>query len=430
MAVQSTSRYACALEHLTRRAQHRRAAYTARHARIADLYGLLTLGTFVRRLQRLPARFLLHSVVAALVPLAFLLSQSLPAHSRPGADPAAPTAPAQPVTGMFVPLGPITLMRDGGDLLELPVPDSAFAEIAALPEARLARSRQAILAPTTFATIVVGDQAYVRNGPGLIYDQIGALATNTALTLEAYVEDWFVARTAAGERVWIAADLVANAAAARGLLAPAVEIPPPPPPKVAVVGEEGLVLRDGPGTAYVKLDSLARGTTLDLLSRFASWFEVRHPSGAIGWVTGDFLQIADGVIPRLEVLASAPDPNPALVATADSAVNLRGGPGTSYPRVSSVGGGAQLALVARYQDWLKVRSADGKSAWVFHDVVRVSDYVVRRVPVTHDIPALPRPSAPAAARPQSGGRSAPPLSAAQAGSVVAFAMQFQGTRYV
>lgn len=430
MALQPTSRHDRALEQLSRRAQHIRALHAARRSRATHLHGFLTLHALGRRVQRLPARFLLHTVIAALVPLTFLVSQSLPAQPLADADRAALPLEAPAFVDGAIPIGPIALDPGGELMLDAPVPDSAFAEILALPEAQVARSRQELLAPTTFATTVVGDQVNVRNGPGLIYDKVGELAANTTLTLEAYAEDWFVGRTAEGQQVWIAADLVAEATTARGLLAPATDIPAPPPPKIAVVAEEGLNLRDGPGTAYVKLDSLERGTTIDLLSRYEDWFEVRHPSGRMGWVTGDFLQIADGVIPRLEVLTAAPDPNPVLVATADGKINLRGGPGTAYPKVSSVSSGTQLELMARYQDWLKVRTADGKSAWVFNDVVQVSDYVVRRVPATRDIPALPRPSAPVAARPASGGRSAPPLSAAQAGSVVNFAMQFRGVPYV
>lgn len=430
LALQPTSRQDRALEQLTQRAQHMRTAHTARRTWIANLQRLVILSTLVHHFRHLPTRFILHAIIATLVPLTVFLSQSLPA--RPIAD--AEIDPLLPAAQTFadgvIPIGAITLDHAGKESLEAPAPDSAFAEILALPEAQIARSRQDMLAPPTFETIVVGDQVNVRNGPGLVYDKVGELAANTALTLDAYIEDWFAARTAEGERVWIAADLVANAATAQGLLTPATEIPPPPPPKIAIVGEEGLNMRDGPGTAYVKLDNLERGATIDLLSRYETWFEVRHPSGKIGWVTGEFLQIADGVIARLEVLTSAPDPNPALVATADSKVNLRGGPGTAYPRVSLISAGTQLELLARYQDWLRVRTADGKIAWVFNDAVRVSDYVVRRVPVTSDIPALPRPRASVAAQLQSGGRTAPPLSAAQAGSVVNFALQFRGVPYV
>lgn len=431
LAVPPTSRHDRALEQLVRRANQHRAGYSSRHTRLQAL-SRLTFTSFVRTLaQRTPARLWLHLVVATLVPLALVLSQNSAVLLGPRVDEVIPPASIEETAAHTVPLtlGPISLENEI-ELGEAPLPDSAFADIVALPEVQAALSRQAILAPATFETVVLGDSVNVRNGPGLIYDKIGELPGSTVLALEGYAEDWFVGRTAEGERVWIAGELVAEATAARSILAPASEIPPPPPPKIAVVAEEGLSLRDGPGTAYVKLDSFTQGTQIDLLSRFENWFEVRHPGGTIGWVTGDFLQIAEGVIPRLEVLPAAPDPNPALVATADGTVNLRAGPGTNYPRAGTASSGTELALVARYDDWLKVRTPDSKTAWVFNEVVRVSDYVVRRVPFTRDIPALPKPATPAAPATVARGGSAPPLSAAQSGGVVAFAAQFVGTPYV
>jgi cell wall-associated NlpC family hydrolase len=426
LAVPPTSRHDRALEQIVRHATRTRANYTRYHTVFQVLAQHSFTSLITALVQRTPTRFLLHIVVAALVPLALLLSQTTATLVQPESAPS--SAPTTTGDAVVLSLGSIPVANEPV-IGEEPVPDSAFADIVALPEVQTALSRQAILASATFDTVVVGEAVNVRNGPGLIYDKVGELTANTALTLEGYAEDWFVARTPEGDQVWIAGELIADAAVARSVLAPATEIPLPPPPKIAIVGEEGLNLRDGPGTPYVKLDSLAQGTTIDLLSRFENWFEVRLPSGSIGWVTGDFLQIADGVIPRLEVLSSAPDPNPALVASADGTVNLRGGPSTSYPKVSSVSGGTQLELIARYQEWLKVRTSEGKTAWVFNELVRVSDYVVRRVPITRDIPALPKPATPAPAT-VARGRSAPPLSAAQAGSLVNFALQFVGTPYV
>jgi cell wall-associated NlpC family hydrolase len=425
MAFPPVAHHDSELQSLAARARQTRAAHRAHRRRAADLGGQLTPATLVHRLRRLPSRLLLHGLVVALILLAAVLSQVLTA--RPPAAPAAPLPAA--ASEAALPIGPVALDVDGAELLDAPVPDSAFAEILALPETRLARSRQEILAPTTFSTTVVGDQVHVRTGPGAAYDGAGQLPAGAALTLEAVAGDWFAARTAEGQRVWIAADLVADAQTALGLLAQATDIPPPPPPRIAVVAQDGLNLRDGPGTAYVKIDGARGGTTIDLLSRFGDWFEVRLPGGRTGWVTGEFLQIAPGVVERIEVLPNAPDPNPALVAQAAASVNLRGGPGTAYPRLGTVGAGAQLDLLGRYQEWLKVRTADGKTAWVSGEVLPVSAYITRRVPVARDIPALPRPSAPAA-RPQGGGRAAPAMSAAQAGSVVNFAMQFRGAPYV
>jgi cell wall-associated NlpC family hydrolase len=376
---------------------------------------------------RVPVRLWLHLVVALLVPAAMLLSTRSELLAPP-ADDMAPTTVSVPLEGVPLAIGPISLEPElGGYEGDQPVPDSAFAEILELPETQAILARSEILAPTTFTSSILGDQVNVRNGPGLIYDVTGKLAAGTPLTLEGVVEDWFVARTAEGQQVWVAAELVSEATTAQAILPPASVIPPPPPPKIATVREDGLSVRDGPGTAYVKLDSVQAGTTIDLLSRYENWFEVRLPAGQIGWVTGEFLTVGDGVIERIEQLTSAPDPNPALVATTDGSINLRSGPGTAFPKLETAGAGLQLDLVGRYQDWFKVRTPDDKTAWVSSEVLPLSAYVARRVPAVRDVPTLPRPAAAAAV---TRGSNAPPLSAAQAGGVVNFAMQFVGTPYV
>lgn len=416
------------LDALRTRVQRQRHAARRRAALVTALPQLVGSAAHPSRwMHRVPARLWLHLVVVLVVPAAILLSSQ--SHLLSPATPTvAPTAAPAAFEGAPLSLGPITLEPELGVYEgDQPVPDSAFAEILALPETQAILARSEILAPTTFASSVLGDQVNVRNGPGLVYDVTGKLAGGTPLTLEGVVEDWFVGRTADGQQIWVAAELVSEASTAQAILPPASEIPPPPPPKIALVREDGLSVRDGPGTTYVKLNSLRANTTIDLLSRYQEWFEVRLPAGQIGWVTSEFLNVADGVVQRLEVLPSAPDPNPALVATTDGSVNLRGGPGTAYPKLTTAAAGLQLDLVGRYQEWFKVRTPDEKTAWVSSEVLAVSAYVARRVPTVRDIPALPRPQSVA-----TGGRggNAPSLSAAQAGSVVSFATQFVGTPYV
>lgn len=425
MIAPSAQRHDCALESLLSRSRRIRADYSARRRRMRALAGQIDRLSLCLALRRFPMRLVLHAIIAAVIPLAVLLTQKLPV--SPLSDPEGEPPQLLP-EGMRLDIGPIMLRPERQALLDAPVPDSAFAEILALPEAQVARSRQELLAPLTLHTTVVGDRVSVRGGPGLAYDIVGRLAAGSALTLEAVAGDWFAARTADGRRVWIAAELVADASIALGLLAPARDIPPPPPPKIATVTQGGLTLLDGPGTSYVNLGSLKHGATVNLLARFEHWLEVRLDTGTTGWVAAEHLQIGPGVIDRVEVLASPPDPRPALVARPQSAVNLRGGPGTAYPKVGTAGAESLLELVGRHEAWLKVRTPAGKLAWVSSEVLPVRAYIARRVPVTRDIPPPPQPSAPAAAR-ASQPALAPPLSAAQAGSVVAFALQFPGTRY-
>lgn len=430
----SPSRPDRALDNLTQRAERARTLYVRHTAWARTLTGPEAMTHILVQLRRCPSRFWLHVVIMLVVPFAIALNQWLPAPSNPKVGGPQAIHASIPGAEIIMPLGPIEL--DSGDparLEELPAPDSAFEEIMALPEVQQIRSRQDMLAPVTIATTVVGDNVNVRAGPGQVYDVIDTLVAGTPLTLERVAEDWFVVRTDDGRHGWVAAEVVADAEPARSLLAPATEIPPPPPPKIATVIQDDLNVRDGPGTAYVKLHTVDSGSTIDLLSRFENWFEVRLPDGHMGWVTGDYLQIAEGVVERLDILATAPDPTPLLVTETDGTIHLRGGPGTAYPKVGTTGAGVRLDLVGRYKDWLKVRTSDGTLAWVAGEVLPVHPYIRRRIPATNDIPAIPKPQqqvsaqTPLAPRPT---RSAPALSPAQAGGIASFALQFTGTPYV
>lgn len=434
LAHSSSSRHDRALDDLNRRATHMHASRKRQTTSLSKLLGTTSKASTQEALQHVPHRLWLHLVMLLVVPLTVVLSSVIPVQPPSvSADSNVAAAPETDLGEAVLALGPIELESTGteeafGD--DLPVPDSAFSEILALPEVQAALSRSDMLAPMTVSSAVIGDKINLRNGPGQEYDVVAQLAGGTPLTLNQVYNEWFVVTTEDGKQGWVAAEVVAESEVARSILSVASEIPPPPPPKIASVIEDGLSLRDGPGTNYVKINSISGGTTLDLLSRYENWFEVRLPSGEIGWVTNEYLQIGEGVVERIDVLTSAPDPNPALVAEVDGTINLRGGPGTAYNKLGTIGAGNVVNLIGRYKEWLNVKTSDGKTAWVSTEVLPVSSYILRRVPVAQNIPALPKPTTNNSSSGTITRANAPSLSPAQANSVVAFAMQFRGTPYV
>ncbi|GAB4197295.1 MAG: SH3 domain-containing protein [Roseiflexaceae bacterium] len=392
--------------------------------------------------SKLPTRFLLHALVALVIPLAVVLNQipfAQPRLSEPLALP--PVAP--PSSALELP-APLALELEGHGAQ--PVPDAAFAEIDALPVDRFSPELIRMRPPTAN---VVAEQANVRNGPGTNYDTIGKLATGASVQVMARYGDWYHAQQSDGQLVWIAAELLDLNATAASLLPDALSIPAPPPPRVALVRQDNLNLRDGPGTNYIGMSKIDAGAQLDLLARYEDWFQVQTPASAVGWVRADLLEIAPGVVERVEVVASPPDPNPELVGLVrGSTVNLRGGPSAEYAKLGTLVAGAQLDLLGRYQDWVKVQTPKGAVGWVSRELVEVRDYVARRVPAVRDIPALPRPqrattpavaqsqrqASPAAAQPPQANSPAPaprpPALAGGSSEVISFALQFVGVPYV
>jgi cell wall-associated NlpC family hydrolase len=385
--------------------------------------------------RNMPARVVLHLLVALLVPLAAVGGPLVQQWSV-----AVPTtAPVATIRAgdLTLPVAPLSLNAPA----DAPVPNSAFAEIDALPATHF---DPRLLQVHPVAATVAVQEARVRTGPGSNYDESGKLAQNTALTLLARHDDWYKAQQQDGSIIWVAAELLSMNQAAADLLPDATDIPAPPPEKVGTVAEDNLNLRDGPGTNFIGMSKLNAGTNLDLLARYGDWLQVHTDSGRTGWVLSQHLNLAPGVLERVETVTSIPDANPNLVGSvSEQNVTLRSGPGTAYDKMGALGAGMQLELLARYDDWYKVRTSRGTTGWISTELVNVDDFIARRVSITRTIPALPqkqvaRPQAAAqsqAARPQAAAPQAavvapPPAPSAAGGSATGFAMQFVGYPYV
>jgi len=237
------------LQSLQRRAAHRRDRHRQSFQPFADLNSVVAsaLSSPGSWFSKLPARFLLHTVVILTVPLALLLS-SLPARRA-----AAPEVAISSPQDMLVGIGPISL--DGTSTLTQ-IGDPPLDDNEALPVPLSLSSRSALLAPLVVSATISGDVVKLRNGPGLAYDDVSRISGGTSIEVLGRHEEWLQIRQAGDSTpYWVAAELVDIPEAVIYALdvVPNELIPPPPPPKVGVVVEEGLNLRDGPGTNYMSI---------------------------------------------------------------------------------------------------------------------------------------------------------------------------------
>ncbi len=416
------------VERLQQRVSEHRQRYRHQRRSLAAFRAYLATTLFAPDawFSRLPARFFIHLIIALMVPLALVLSQ-LPL--RPVASPA-----PKPVELVEAPIGVGPIALDAG--AERMVGDPPLPDDDTLPPplTLASSSRSAVLAPLTVQAMISGDVVRLRNGPGLAYDEVARVNGGDGVEVIGRFEEWLQVRRDDDPTVyWVAAELVDIPEAVVYALnqVPAEMIPPPPPPKIGVVREENVNLRDGPGTNYVSMAKMRSGQELTLIERYEGWFLVEYGQ-LYGWVTSDFLNIVEGVVERVPVATSIPDPNPPLVgAVLENNVNVRKGPGSAYDRITSLKAGASVSLLARHKDWYRVQLPDGTKAWIFSDLLRVSPMAARRVPITNDIPALPvrvRPAAPGGGG--GAGRGAAAVNIPASGDVASFAVQFVGSRYV
>ncbi|MCB0155747.1 MAG: SH3 domain-containing protein [Anaerolineae bacterium] len=90
-----------------------------------------------------------------------------------------------------------------------------------------------------------------------------------------------------------------------------------------------------------------------------------------------------------EAEAPTPSPTPEIMVQALTNLNLRAGPGTSYPVVGSFPADSDLLLVGRNEDssWLVVENKSGESVWVTGD----TDLVATETEAMAGLPVIEAP---------------------------------------
>lgn len=417
------------LENLQRRASRHR----SRHKQAASKdTGWRTIGLFQsapsKARLRFPKRFLLHAVVALVLPLAIVLSQ-LPPGVLTNTQSAASSEVYEDQAGVTLPVVPLnTDSASDADVGDAPLPDDGD-----IPAPISLVSLQDALAPMMVPASISGDRVNVRNGPGTEYDVVSQFTAGQQLQVIGRYGDWLQVRESFDKPAyWASAELldISDAEVSTLFEVQASDIPAPPPARVGTVREEGLQLRDGPGTDYIALTKLKSDMQLDLMEIYNGWFHVGVPGGQDGWVKGEFLNLQPGVLERISVAEAIPDASPEMIGRInDNKVNLRKGPDSRYTKVQTVNSGQVVNVIGKYKDWVQVKLKDGSKAWVFSDLINITAHVQRRIPTTSNFPALPRQSTPATTSARKSGNSPNLANIAASGDVASFAVQFVGYPY-
>mgnify|MGYP005847035335 FL=1 len=201
-------------------------------------------------------------------------------------------------------------------------------------------------APTFTPTpvqIVISSEvgAYVRAGPGTVYDVAGTVGAGQRFDALAYATDdegaaWYLVALALGQTAWVSA-WVADRADGAPLAAVALAgtIPPSPtaPPAATLTPTATLTggadaqtsdefrvnLRNGAGLDYKLLDTLPPDTPLRLVGRTAdlNWLQVMTLDGRPGWVLGDLLRIQNSEVESLPVSWIEPDGETPILTVSD-----------------------------------------------------------------------------------------------------------------
>jgi lipoprotein-anchoring transpeptidase ErfK/SrfK len=96
-------------------------------------------------------------------------------------------------------------------------------------------------------------------------------------------------------------------------------IPPTEVPPYVVAGPDGVNVRTGPGTTYVRRGALAPGERAGVTGRYGDWWRIAY-EGDPGWVYGEIVTATNGAsVPELPAPPTPVPPSPTLVPSPTSA---------------------------------------------------------------------------------------------------------------
>lgn len=179
-------------------------------------------------------------------------------------------------------------------------------------------------------------------------------------------------------------------------------VPPTPAPGVpAATANTYVNVRTGPSVQYPILGIAPPGSSAEIIgkSEDGGWWVVKLPTDLVGsgqgWVSADHTtaENADNVSvipapPLEEIIIPTPQPD-APAAEALDAINVRSGPGTSYPSYGVAPKGMKFEVTGKSEDggWWVVKIPTEHVAagegWVSDDYVKTQD--------TGNVPVVPAP---------------------------------------
>ena len=227
---------------------------------------------------------------------------------------------------------------------------------SALVSAALACA-MAVSAYAAESGVISADVVNARKGPGTGYDRVEQLAKGKAVSVLGEENGWYKIKWN-NSTGYVVKDYVALSNAAASVPATSSSTAAP---NATVTGGSTINVRSGAGTGYARIALLGTGKRVAILDKSGDWYHISF-DGKTGYISASYL-IPDG---SSAPAAPAPAPDTSVgnaTVRGGSSINVRSGPGTGYGRVTTVGTGKRVTLLAEEGGWFKIEF-DGKSGYI------------------------------------------------------------------
>ena len=230
----------------------------------------------------------------------------------------------------------------------------------------------------------------VRSSPSTSGSKVTTLSSGAQVTLLESLDGWF--RVDANGKTGYVASQYISLAATKAPAASQTTISTPPAAEqtrtTGTVNASSLNVRSGPGSSYSKLGTLSSGKQVTILDTQNDWHRIDF-NGKTGYVSTQYVTVTNASQPPVEAqleakqeTESAPQPEtqpevpPApqpeqsgqtaktvgIVST--SSLNVRSGPGTSYGKVKTLSGGAQVEILEKLDGWYRINGGYVSASYI------------------------------------------------------------------
>jgi lysozyme len=122
-----------------------------------------------------------------------------------------------------------------------------------------------------------------------------------------------------------------------------------------------LNVRSGPGTSYPPISSLRYGQRVKVLTRQNGWAQLEQPAG---WASEAYLTYStngsgDGGAPNQDQASPPPAGTLSYGVCNTSGLNVRSGPGVTYPVVGGLTYGQRIRILEQSNGWVRIENPSG-----------------------------------------------------------------------
>ncbi|MBP2240544.1 N-acetylmuramoyl-L-alanine amidase [Cytobacillus eiseniae] len=206
-------------------------------------------------------------------------------------------------------------------------------------------------------TVKIGtDHLNIREGPGLSYPVVQKAQKGEEYPFLSEKQEWIEIQLDNGKKGWVANWLVSKKQGTTNSSTQSQSTS-----NKAIVMDDGLRIRKGPGTEYQVIGTANKGDSFAVLSTNGNWVQLDTSFG-VGWASTDYVQLKNTATKNLEDTRSSG-------TVTSNVLNIRSTPSLNGSIIGKLSAGDTITILSQSNGWTEI-SYSGTKAWVSSQYVQ------------------------------------------------------------